>query len=72
MNLNNSNSQKIAVIILSVILFSSIPAQMAHAVGFSFTPQNISNDLDNSIQPQIAASGDNIYSSWRNAPVNEI
>jgi len=73
MNLNNSNSQKIAVIILSVILFSSIPVQTAHAVGFSFTSKNISNDSGSrSLDPQVAVSGDDIYVIWRNSTSPDI
>jgi len=74
MNLDFSNSQKLTVIFLSVILFSSIPVQMAHAVGFSFESQNISNDSGTSFDPQVAASGNNINIIWRNSTsvVNDI
>jgi len=63
------NFKKISVVLLGLILLSSIPAyQAAFAVGFSFSSQiDLSSDSGTSRDPQIFASGNNVYVVFRNS-----
>ena len=60
--------KKFLVFILSFVLISSlVPLQSAYSatVNFQSSPTNLSNNGNNSITPQIVASGNDIYLVWR-------
>ena len=73
---DNNYFKKISVVLLGFILLSSIPAyQAAFGVGFSLGSQiELSNDSGNSRDPQIFASGSNVYVVFRNSTsgINDI
>jgi len=62
--------KKISLLFIGIILVTSlVPIQSASAaLGISFAPSknlSITTVLENEINPQVAASGDNVYVVWQ-------